>query len=247
MLLSIVTISKDDPEGLLRTLRSIEAQCSRDCEVVVVASGTSALLDVADFQLPRLVFLQQPSVGISAAFNEGLRAASGAWINFLNGGDCFTDSSVLARIQPCLAGADAIVTARARIPGTGIRIPRDSVFARRDIELIAHQASFFRRELFERHGRYAPEFRIRMDFEWMLRLPHQTPAVWLDDVIVDFEGGGVSTMRPLANSMEELRALRRHHRGMPRIAALLALYMPVRALRYMLRKLGWVAASRRNA
>jgi glycosyltransferase involved in cell wall biosynthesis len=246
-LLTIIVISKDDPLGLARTLRSIEHQSFRDCEVVVVAKGTSASFDARALQLPGLVFVQQASAGISAAFNEGIRRASGEWINFLNGGDCYADGAVLEKVHCLLGPAEAIVTARAVDRSTGIRIPRDRTFAQRNLELVAHQASFFRKDLFERYGPYSSEYRIRMDFEWMLRLPPQTPALWLDEIVVDFEGGGISTARPVSNSLEELRALRRHHRGMLRIAGLLGLYLPLRAFRHLLRKLGWLGPTAQGA
>jgi glycosyltransferase involved in cell wall biosynthesis len=247
VLLTIVVISKDDPRGLERTLRSIEQQSFRGYEVVVVAKGTSVRFDAGVLDLPRLVPLQQASAGISEAFNEGIRQASGEWINFLNGGDSYTDSGVLERLHAGLASPVALVTARAQDRTTGIWIPRDRTFAQRNLELVAHQASFFRRDLFERHGLYSADFRIRMDFEWMLRLPRETAVLWLDDVIVDFEGGGISTVQPVSNSLEELRALRRHHRGLLRIAALLGVYLPMRVARHLLRKLGWLPPAGQGA
>jgi glycosyltransferase involved in cell wall biosynthesis len=242
--LSIIVISRDDPVGLERTLRSIERQSFRDYEVVVVAMGTSLSFDAGALRLERLVTCRQATPGISAAFNEGLAQAKGEWINFLNGGDSYAHERVLQQVRPLLAAPQAIVTGRAADRTTGIRIPRDGTFAERDLELVAHQASFFRKELFERHGGYSPDFRIRMDFEWMLRLPRDLPTLWLDEILVDFEGGGISTVRPVRNSLEELRALRRHHRGALRIAALLALYLPMRASRHVLRKLGLLGVAR---
>jgi hypothetical protein len=191
--------------------------------------------------------VQQSSAGISAAFNEGLGRAAGEWINFLNGGDCYADATVLERMRPGLRSAEMIVTARAADRSTGIRIPRDRSFQRRDLELVAHQASFFRKKLFQVHGAYSADYRIRMDFEWMLRIPPQTPVRWLDEVIVDFEGGGISTVRPVSNSLEELKALRQHRRGLGRVASLLAVYLPVRVCRHFARKLGSLASARRDA
>lgn len=247
LLLTIVVISKDDPRGLERTLRSIERQSFRGYEVVVIPKGTSGGFDTSMLDLPRIITVQQTSAGISEAFNEGIRQASGEWINFLNGGDSYADGAVLERMHAGLVPALAVATARAQDRSTGIRIPRDRTFAQRNLELVAHQASFFRRELFERHGLYSSDFRIRMDFEWMLRLPRETAVLWLDDVIVDFEGGGISTARPVGNSLEELRALRRHHRGLLRVAALLGVYLPMRAFRHMLRKLGWLPSAQQGA
>jgi glycosyltransferase involved in cell wall biosynthesis len=237
-LVSIVVISKDDPWGLTATLRSIESQTARDYEVVVICKGGSTAVDVAQFQLARWSMTEQASGGISAAFNEGIGLAKGEWINFLNGGDRYMDGRVLERVGPRLAGdAVSIVTARSMDRQTGIRIPRDRSFGRHDLELVSHQASFFRRNLFDSYGPYAEEFRIRMDFEWMLRVPLNTPMQWIDDVIVDFEGGGISRSRPVSSCLEELKALSKHRPGLFRILLVLGFYLPLRTSRHLWHKL----------
>jgi glycosyltransferase involved in cell wall biosynthesis len=238
LLLTVVVISRDDPDGLRRTLRSIAQQSVPDIEVVVVARGSS--MSAAGEPLPvQSTWIEQQADGISAAFNDGLARARGTWVNFLNGGDRYADSMVLQRMRARLESAGpAIVAARAQDARSGVRIPRDRSFAARNLELVSHQASFFRRELFGRLGPYSPDFRIRMDFEWMLRVPAGTPAAWVDEFIVDFEGGGISSTRPVASCLEEYRALRRHRRGALRIARLLAFYLPLRVGRQVLRRLG---------
>ena len=161
----------------------------------------------------------------------------GRWVNFLNGGDRYAHAGVLALVAPHLGGEALVVTARARDASTGIRIPRDWSFAARDLELVAHQATFFAKSLFERVGDYSIGYRIRMDFEWMLRLPATTPSIWLDEDLVSFEGGGISTTRPLRSCVEELRALSQHRRGAARIVKLVTLYLPWRVLRHAWRRL----------
>src|SRR5688572_23038982 len=96
-LLTVVVISKDDPAGLAGTLRSVECQAFDDLEVIVVAKGSSAGLDAAAFRLAALTLLEQRDGGISAAFNEGIARSRGRWINFLNGGDCYSDAAILQR------------------------------------------------------------------------------------------------------------------------------------------------------
>lgn len=239
-LLTVIVITKDDPAGLAATLRSIAQQAAADTEVVIVAKGTSLQVAPSGLGLPAPpVLIEQSSVGISAAFNEGIAHAHGRWVNFLNGGDSYRDPGVLDRMRPHLASPGTqIVAARAQDRVSGIRIPRDHSFAARNVELVSHQASFFRRDLFERLGGYSPDFRIRMDFEWMLRVPAATQVAWIDDTIVAFEGGGISSTQPLRSCLEEYRALRRHHRGPLRIAALFGLYLPLRVGRHALRRAG---------
>jgi hypothetical protein len=56
-------------------------------------------------------------------------------------------------------------------------------------------------------------------------------------VLVDFEGGGASSVDPVRSCREELDALRRHGAPWPRRARLLGLYLPFRVVRGWLRNL----------
>ncbi len=237
-LVSIIVISRDDPKGLTATLQSIANQTFKDYEVVLVAKGCSLEIDAREWAFPDIRVKEQLTSGISAAFNEALALASGHVVSFLNGGDVYSNETVLQRMAPHLAAnSAAILAARAVDRRTGVRIPRDVSFMRRNLELVSHQASFFRRSLFDVHGTYAIDFRIRMDFEWMLRLPPQMTVHWLDETIVNFEGGGVSSMQPVRSSIEELRALRLHGRPFYRLMLLCGVYLPMRVARHGVRRI----------
>jgi putative colanic acid biosynthesis glycosyltransferase len=237
-LVSIIVISKDDEPGLLVTLTSIAEQDYDDAEVVLIVKGGSERVDLARFALPRVRRVIQRGTGISDAFNQGLEHARGRWVNFLNGGDSYRGPDVLNSLDPVLRdGGYSMVAGRAQDLRTGVMIPRDRSFNSRDIELVSHQATFFDRQLFAVHGRYSPMFQVRMDFEWMLRMPPDTAVVWLDCSIVNFEGQGVSSTQPWRSCREELQALRLHGRGAIRIARLLLVTLPFRLLRAQLRRI----------
>ncbi len=232
--LTVIVISKDDLSGLTLTLRSIEAQRVPPTEIVVVTKGDSDRIGLADFALSGVRHKVQEDKGISAAFNLALYMASGEWVVFLNGGDTFSNADVLATLQPRLRADLDIVTGRARDRLAGNLFPRDPFFKARRVDQVAHQASVFRRALFERHGGYSPDFKIRMDFEWMLRVDKKVRVEWIDEVLADFEGGGLSSINPVRSCREELEALRRHRAPLLRRARLLGLYLPFRVIR------GWV-------
>lgn len=236
--LTVIVISKDDLRGLAATLRSIESQTVLPDEVVLVTKGDSDRIRLADFALPATRHEVQQDKGISAAFNLALSMASGEWVNFLNGGDTYSHPDVLAALQPRLVEGLDIVAARARDRLAGNLIPRDLYFQGRRIDQVSHQATLFRRALFERHGGYSVDFKIRMDFEWMLRVADDARVDWIDDVLFEFEGGGASSIDPVRSCREELDALRRHHAPWPRRARLLGLYLPFRVVR------GWARSLR---
>lgn len=236
--LTVIVISKDDLPGLTGTLRSIEAQRTPPDEVIVITKGDSDRVSLKDFSLPRIRHKVQEDRGISAAFNLALSLVSSDWVNFLNGGDAYANAEVLTTLRPLLRDDIDIVTGIARDRLAGNLFPRDVHVQARRVDQISHQASLFRLALFERHGKYSTDFKIRMDFEWMLRVAHDARVEWIDDVLVDFEGGGASSVAPWRSCMEELDALRLHRAPLRRRARLLALYLPFRVARGWMRTAG---------
>jgi len=113
MLISLIVLSKDNPEELRATLSSIFLQLSVACfnetpslEVIVV-DGSSAKQSPAFFDQfsgcgIRVVYVYDfTPKGIYPGMNLGLACAKGDWVLFLNSGDSFFDSSSLSRLLHC--------------------------------------------------------------------------------------------------------------------------------------------------
>lgn len=211
-LISVVTIVRNDRDALRDTLDSLDAQTYRHFEHVVVdgasTDGTVELLQ----QRPsaQRYWRSEPDRGIADAFNRGLQRARGHWIQFLNAGDCYLDEHGLATMAPHLR-QPGIVTAFARLGDKTIprRAPRpDDPLRRR--ALISHQASFTARTIFAERGGFDTGLRIRMDYEFWLRvLPHY-PLTFIDRVLVECRGGGISATDRDGFHREERIANSRH-------------------------------------
>jgi glycosyltransferase involved in cell wall biosynthesis len=211
-LISIVTIVRNDRDGLRRTLDSLEAQTCRDFEHVVVdgasTDGTVELL--RQRQTAGMRWRSEPDGGIADAFNRGLARARGEWIQFLNAGDRYVDEHGLAAMTAHLR-QPGIVTAFARFGDTTIprRVPRPGDPLRRRA-LISHQASFTARTVFAERGGFDTGLRIRMDYDFWLRvLPHY-PLTFVDRILVECSGGGISGTDRAGFHCEERIANRRH-------------------------------------
>ena len=211
-LISVVTIVRNDREGLRRTLDSLDAQTYRGFETIVVdgasTDGTVELLIGRPAE--HLRWRSAPDGGIADAFNRGLARTRGAWIQFLNAGDRYRDASGLAEMaahlrQPGVVTAFADMGDRT-IPRRAPR-PRDPLRRR---ALISHQASFTSRTVFAAHGGFDPALRVRMDYEFWLRvLPHH-PLRFVDRVLIEFSSGGNSQRDRAGFHREERIANRRH-------------------------------------
>ena len=98
-LVTIVTIVKDDANGLSRTFSSIKAQTSLDWQMlIVVAPSTDNSIELAyeiSSENQAVHVIRQGGLGIFSAMNEGLNYASGEFIWFMNSGDIFAGPEVL--------------------------------------------------------------------------------------------------------------------------------------------------------
>jgi len=232
---SIVTISRDDPAGLARTLASIGDQSAPPAEVVLVRAGGSRDAAIDPRVSGRARDVADPGRGISAAFNAGIAAAAGEWLVFLNGGDAFHGAdglSILAR--ECGAAPEAdIVSCRARTD-RGDRIPWRLPSSFCDLLFLSHQASAFRRALFAEIGPYDESFRVRMDLDWMARylLARGGARVAFRDLdVVDYAMDGLSSRSLAGFYGEEFRVLRRSPRFLPALAGLALRRVPERVVR----------------
>jgi glycosyltransferase involved in cell wall biosynthesis len=215
-LLTIITICFRDEAGLRRTLASVAAQTDADLEHIVIDGGSGpAVCDLLEQwqntdHPGRRFWISRPDNGISDAFNRGVVSAHGRWLCFLNAGDVLHQSTTLAGIQEHLP-PEGVLASRAAFGR--ITIPTRDIDQRTTLRwraMISHQASVVERELFRRHGLYDPSFKVRMDFEWWLRVLPHTTLCFLDRITVDYDVGGVSGARRLLFLREELRAIRRN-------------------------------------
>ena len=92
-LISIVTITKDDTEGLELTLKSIKNN-TKDIELIIVdGSRNRPATDYNEIRkmttIEHVKIINQKSQGIFNAMNDGLRSSEGQYIVFMNGGDQF--------------------------------------------------------------------------------------------------------------------------------------------------------------
>jgi hypothetical protein len=139
--------------------------------------------------------------------------ARAPFINFLNGGDTWSDATALERVVPHLDGA-LIVTGHSITGGVvspPFAVRSDQPLPRR--AWLSHQASFVHRSVFDACGGFDTRFRLCMDYEFWLRALQRFDHVFIDELLVDFEAGGVSSSDPALLARELAVANRMHLRN----------------------------------
>lgn len=106
MFLSIITINRNNAEGLKKTLDSVAAQTCRDFEHIIIdgASTDTSVEVIKDYiESPAgknvSYWVSEPDSGVYNAMNKGIKKASGDYCLFLNSGDWLIDKNVIKKEQ----------------------------------------------------------------------------------------------------------------------------------------------------
>ena len=205
MKLSIITINRNNAEGLEKTLRSVAAQSIREFEYVVIdGASTDGCVEVIkkyEAQFAHLKWVSEPDRGIYNAMNKGLRMTTGDYIQILNSGDCLASNDILERMLAALeeAGNPSILYGNMVKCFPDGRKMVDKCFAGQEITMLGmytgtlnHDPAYIRRDLFEKYGYYDESLKIVSDWKWYMQaiiLGDEKPQyVDLDVTLFDMTG-----------------------------------------------------------
>lgn len=203
---SIITVCRNSAETIRETIESVLEQDYPNLEYVIVdgASNDGTVDIIREYEDDVDIFISEPDTGIYNAMNKGIGAATGAVVGMLNAGDVYTDKSVVSRLLCSMeeSGADSVyaslVIVDARDANSIVRYYNSGNFHPGRLRygwMPAHPTFFARREVYERYGGYAEDYRIAADFEMMVRLLYKARISYsyLPEVVVRMRTGGVST------------------------------------------------------
>lgn len=207
---SIIVVCLNDALGLEITIKSVAIQTYKNIELVIIDGGSkdNTRKVVRRYQKYVNYFISEPDKGISDAFNKGIKASTGDFINFQGAGDRLHTKDVVERM---LASIDP--TQIQMVCGRINRVSQDNKLlftSRLSFKpwrllykmALPHQALFTHRNYFKKWGLFDLNCRFAMDYELLLRAYEKFPKVIQKDIIVsDWKAGGVGadkTMEVLA-------------------------------------------------
>lgn len=200
---TVVTVTRNDLDGLRATLASVRAQTLGAVEHVIVdGASTDGSADWARAHpaVPQSIVLSEKDDGTYHAMNKGLALATGGLVTFLNSGDTYAAADVLERAVAHRREFDwqwghgrarvVDVHGRQLRPLAPVRQGRlRHVFGR---NVIVHQTVFVATDLLREIGGFDTDLAIAADFRMALQLRRvAAPGVW-PDVDVEYLAGGSS-------------------------------------------------------
>jgi glycosyltransferase involved in cell wall biosynthesis len=197
-----VVIPTYNRAGLLpRALDSVFAQTVSDLELIVVDDGSTDGTDalVGRYGDSRLQYLRIDHGGVSRARNEGVSAAGGDWIGFLDSDDFWHPLKLERQLETLEAypAFSAVYTNEIWIR-RGRRVnPRKRhrkysgwIYDRcLPLCIISPSSILLRRSLLDESGGFDETYPVCEDYELWLRLTARHPVYFLDEPLITKTGG----------------------------------------------------------
>ncbi len=214
MRFSIVTICRNDTDGLFSTLRSIRSQDLDDYELIVVDGFSSdasvKILEDFDDQIDR--WTSEPDGGIYEAMGRASALARGDYLLFMNAGDEFFDAEVLTAANGVIEReAPQLFHGQAYSRIDGRRLPYNEHLWQGMV--CSHQSLFARRDLVLAHP-FAGDFRIAADYRFIVECVHAGAALLSTGInVARIDPGGVSGTSFHDRTIERLRVCHEFYRN----------------------------------
>lgn len=221
MELSIITINRNNANGLEKTIRSVLSQTYQGFEYVVVdgastdrsvevlqcllgadAEASSAYVEVTYMDRCHLVkWISEQDTGIYNAMNKGIKKSHGDYLLFLNSGDFLVDPNVLEKVF-CEDYVEDLLCARCNVSEYG-KVVWTSPVVPQTITLgwlyfhgLMHQSTFIRKELFNRIGLYDESFKWLADIQFWYKaiIFGDATTLPIDVITSDYNHEGASSV-----------------------------------------------------
>lgn len=174
-MIDIITINKDNKEGLEKTINSVINQTFFHMVNFIIIDGdsTDGSKEIIKQYADKLYYYKsEPDNGIYNAMNKGVEASVSPYLLFLNSGDYLSENNVLEKVFQYLDGTDIIygnewkVNERYKGPYEAIYPNKldESFFMRTSLP---HQSTFIKRDLLIQHP-YDEGYKIISDWKFFI-------------------------------------------------------------------------------
>lgn len=243
MKISVITVTYNAEEVLLRTLKSVERQSFKNIEHLIIdGASKDGTLAIAEEYKQRVSYdvtiLSEPDKGIYDAMNKGLHLAQGDYLVFLNAGDCLHAADTLSvvgaqnisrtpapshpritSLPAVIYGDTDIVDDEGRFLGhRHLSAPEKLSWKsfRRGM-LVCHQSFYVRRDIAATIP-YNLNYRFSADVDWCIRVMKEAESRGLamvntHAVLTDYLKEGQTTKNHRA-SLKERFIVMKHHYGL---------------------------------
>ena len=199
--ISVITVNYNDRAGLEKTIESVTNQTVKPYEFIIIDGGSDdGSKELIEQNQDKISYwVSESDKGIYNAMNKGIKIATGDFVIFMNGGDCFYTNSVLEEIMPDLTPEFDIYYGNCyKMRPNSKRLktyPKKLSFSFFYSASLNHQSTFIRRSLFDKYFYYNENFKIASDWEFFIYTIcyANVPVKYLDKAIALYDFTGISS------------------------------------------------------
>lgn len=215
-MISVVTITFNNYEELVETLKSIEGISILES---IVINGGSCEKTKEFLKTYPGISLSEKDHGISDAFNKGLSLATGEAVMFLNSGDLLIEKEYIDWANEIFKKDKTVDFVYSGIniidPEVGVvAFPAENAEKRSLAKGLPypHQTLIIRKKIFNKIGNFKISLKYAMDFDLVLRM-RKIPSrgMYYPKMTVLMDGTGVSSQNDIKVFSENLRVLKEHN------------------------------------
>ena len=223
--LSIITINLNNSAGLNKTMKSVLGQLFRDYEYIIIDGGSTdgSVEVIKSFErlyskIKDIIWLSETDKGIYNAMNKGINLAHGEYLLFLNSGDSLVNPDIIKTVFSTNFSEEYVYG--------NINLYRNNDICYNDVKMIfdvptlfdlyndclPHQASFIKRELFEKYGKYDESLKIIGDWDFCIRsiIVNNCSVRHIQFTISNYDLTGISTTNREQNEIEKTLILNKY-------------------------------------
>lgn len=200
MKLSIITVNRNNAEGLLRTIGSVVSQTFTDFEYIVIdgVSTDNSVAVIKRYADKLSYWISEADSGIYNAMNKGIEVAKGEYLLFLNSGDVFLDENSLHCFDFANENSDIIygdLLIRAKDEDSVNTYPDKLQFSYFINDSLPHPASAIKKSLLLEMGKYDENKMICADWEFFVKAVCLKSCSYkhIDKIIAVFYLDGISS------------------------------------------------------
>lgn len=215
-LISIVIPTYNCGQKFAASMESVLSQSKGLYEIVVVDGGsTDDTVNVIKGYGDKLRFISEPDYSVYDGLNKGIGMASGKYLLFLGAGDRLKEGVLDHVAEKLPLDGPSFVYGDAYLVRHGIRVCGEFCLKEFMARNICQQSIFYERSIFQMLGRFDLKYLIYADWAFNMKCfaDKRIRKVYLDLVVADFEGWGISDRQQDKVFLQDLPRLIRKHVG----------------------------------
>lgn len=197
---SIVTVVLNGAKHIEQTINSVLNQKYKNLEYIIIDGGsTDGTQKIIEKYETRITYWEsKKDNGISDAFNNGIKRASGEIIGIINADDWYEPNAISIIVNEMnLNEKVEIFYGKIMVHGGRPSIPYPvSPMAHTKLiykMTLAHPAVFIKKATYEKYGMFNEQYRIAMDYDFLLRsLLSGVRFKYVNQISANYRTGGVS-------------------------------------------------------